>query len=685
MDRRKFLKAGTMVTVGLGAGTMLPFRNAWAYVQSNPVPKFVTPLRRVGTDIPVMQSDGIGFNNAIHYTIDARQFSDTLTPGGSTRLWGFGQGGVDSFRHLGGVIVAERGKPVQVTFRNFLPNQHILPVDASLPGAEGAHNRISVHLHGGFTPWVSDGVPHSWWAPDGQRGHSFVDMGPTLSNTASAPNAAEFYFPNNQSARVMWYHDHAMGNTRLNAYAGLASAYVLTDSYEAQLVAQNGLPGPLDARTHYLIFQDKIFVPPNIDAVDPSWATDVPGSKPGDLWYPHVYEPARWALGPPTPTQPLPPTPSVVPEMFGDTILVNGTSYPTLTLEARVHRLRLLNACNARFLNPRLVYAQAAALTEPDITAPGPAFTQIGTEGGFLPAPVAIKGNQQLLLAPAERADLIVDLRTVAPGSTLILYNDAPGPLPMGDPRYDYYPGNPNTPASSPGFGHNTRTLLQIKVVAATSIDPLLSLPNAFTLADPFLVNQVPKVATAVPPGTTVRRLTLNEGFDDYGRLIQFLGTDQPVNVPPAPTTMARTYEAPPTEVITKGSTEVWEIINLTADTHPIHFHLVNVQILNRQRFSSKVLGRGKVLPYSGGPIKFSGQPVAPDANELGWKETVRVNPGEVTRVMIRFDLPAVPFAVPPSPRLKDGPYGSYHEYVWHCHILEHEEHDMMRPLLVSP
>ncbi len=197
-----------------------------------------------------------------------------------------------------------------------------------------------------------------------------------------------------------------------------------------------------------------------------------------------------------------------------------------------------------------------------------------------------------------------------------------------------------------------------------------ITLPAALTPTDPFLITQTPGVPTPVPNGVPVRRLTLNETFDDYGRLIQFLGTDQPVNPGVKNLLFGREYEATPTEVIPAGSAEVWEIINLTGDTHPIHFHLVNVQVLSRQAFFAN--------QYAGGAPRLSGAAVAPDPNELGWKETVRMNPGEVTRVWMKFDLPAVPFTVPASPRTGGN------EYVWHCHILEHEEHDMMRPLVVQ-
>ena len=276
----------------------------------------------------------------------------------------------------------------------------------------------------------------------------------------------------------------------------------------------------------------------------------------------------------------------------------------------------------------------------------------------------------------------------------MILYSDAPGPFPGGDPTQDYFPGNPKTPASIPGYGPNTRTLLQIRVMPLSSpvADPPITLPKPakFTPTDPFLVKQsagMPtaytvnqqgfatiKLATGVKVQAKVRSLTLNEAFDEYGRLAQLLGT----NVPTIPGVKALNFGRPYMDGVTEnpaaGDYEIWEIANLSADTHPIHFHLVNVQILWRQKFA--------INTYSGTP-NYQGSPVGPDANELGWKETVRMNPGEVTSVLMKFDMPAVPFTVPPSPRLLD--YGiTGAEYVWHCHILEHEEHDMMRALVVT-
>ena len=694
----------TAVVFVAAGGTATP---VYGFAQSPALTKFIQPLRGLGgaTGIPVATSDGTRSwpgVTATHYTISINQFEDLLHPelANPTRLWGYGGPATGNVsRHLGGVIVAEKGKPVQITFQNNLPNSHILPVDTSIPGAEQQQNRTATHIHGGLVPWISDGGPFDWWTPDGKHGASFLNN--QVLNPGAAINEAEYYYPNSQSARLVWYHDHAFGITRLNAYAGVASAYAITDWYETLLSKfPFSIPGPLDARTLYLVFQDKIFYTGANDS-DPY---PVPGARSGDLWYAHVYDPDRWTVDPNNPNGPstLPnPNASVIAEFFGDTILVNGSVYPYVELEQREYRLRMLNACNARFLNPRIVKAKSNDLNSPDSTEPlsynpAPAtvagFIQIASEGGYLPYPAYLNspGRPQLMMAPAERTDLIVDLRNVAPG-VYLLYNDAAAPNPSGDIVNDYYPGSPNPTVSTPGKGPNTRTLLQIRVKAKDkTFKPNLPIwvPPLFTPTDPFLIFQKPGVPAPNPvvnaqgyaPVTLwttrkvmakVRQLTLNEDFDKYGRLIQFLGTNQSTS----PGAFGRDYLADPTEVAANGTYEIWEIANLTGDVHPIHFHLVNVQVLNRQNFNAAT--------YNGTPT-FTSIPFAPDANELGYKETVRMNPNQVTRVLMKIDLPKVPFNVPTSPRLAV-PTGATkaHEFVWHCHILEHEEHDMMRPFVV--
>jgi spore coat protein A len=677
LSRRDFLKLGAITTAGLS------FPAAWlsrppdvkAYSQSRPLQKFIQRLRRPGDDIPLAQKDlvnpGWWQPGVDHYTIDIGQYEDQLHPDleHPTRLWGFGQG--TNFKHLGGIIAAKRDTPVQITFRNNLPSSHIIPVDDTIMGVAGnQNNRANIHLHGGLVPWISDGGPHAWWDPDGHKGSTFLNNQVLRPGQTVPANEAEYYYPNNQGSRLAWYHDHTFGNTRINAYAGVASAYVIYDDYELALVAANNLPGPLDARTLYLVFQDKVFVRSDIANLDPAWPTLMTGSRAGDLWYAHDYDPTRWTLN----TGGVTPTPSIIPEFFGDTILVNGTAYPFVEVEQRQYRLRMLNACNARFLNPRLVYAKGTAFpanSEPS-NGFGPSFIQIGSEGGFLPQPVMINAPSQteLLLSPAERADLIVDFRDVPDGSILLLYNDAPAPYPMGDDLDDFYPGNSDFAGAQPGYGPNTRTLLQVRVKARVgAADAPITLPKKLTPTDPFLVNQEAGRPTPIPPGVQIRRLSLNEDFDMNGRLIQYLGTDVPTNSNAAGLLFGREYMGDATEVIHAGTTEVWDIMNLTGDTHPIHFHLVNVQILARIPFD--------VANYTGSEPEM-GDAYAPEPNEHGWKETVRINPGEITRVIMRFNLAVVPFTVPASPRTGG------HEYVWHCHILEHEEHDMMRPLVIK-
>jgi spore coat protein A len=700
-SRREFIK--TTVIGGAGLAMFGGFADrAWGFYQTPQTPLWNTAFRGVGPGgIPVAVPDAFPapVTGVTHYTIDVNQFTDRVHPNlPATTFWGYnpavalgGSGGALPQKHLGGIIVGKKGVPIQLTFRNNLPAMHIIPVDTTIPGAKQAQNRLATHLHGGFVPWISDGGPFDWWAPDGTHGDSFLN---NMLNPKAALNEAEYFYPMDQSARFMWYHDHAFGITRLNAYAGIATALLIRDDFEGGL-RSSGLPDYIEngGRELPIVVQDKIFVGDNIKLTDPTWTGP---TAPGSLWYAHVYDTTRYGKLGPAPAGP-PPFVSVVPEFFGDTMLVNGTVYPEVTVEARRYRIRLLNACNARFLNlqlyvddgspngitlnnagnPTNLPALNAAAANP--TGRGTTnFLVLGTEGGFLPTPAFVPSNVpfngtvtggSLLVAPAERSDILFDFSQHA-GQKLILYSDTPAPFPGGDPRNDYFPGlnvnkNPVNGTTAPGSGPNTRVLMRFNVGPATSTDAPLAINRNTDLSAGNDRLFVPLGVTTLPPGIPVRQLTLNESFDEHGRLIQFLGT----NVAAMPGTFGRIYMDTPTEVVKAGTTEVWQIANLTADTHPIHFHLVNVQVISRQAFA--------VSSYTGTP-NLMGAPVAPGPGERGWKETVRMNPGEVTTVIMKFNLPSVPFSVPTSPRTGGN------EYVWHCHILEHEEHDMMRPLIVT-
>ena len=707
MNRRRFM----MITAG-GAATLALTRRAYPFAQTTPLRKFVQPLPGLGpTGIPVASPSTTKYPGADYYKIVMGQYTARLHPDlpKATTLWGYADATnlgflqQPNFRPLGGVIVAHRNRPVRVTFQNTLPSISIIPIDPTVPGADaGAYqNRTVPHIHGGHVPWTSDGGPFAWFTPSASASN------PKTHGPDWQPG--DFWYPNDQSARLIWYHDHAFGQTRTNAYANLASAYLVTDDVES---GPGGLisTGILPDLGIPLVFQDKTFVPANILTIDPTWKW----GKAGDLWYPHVYEPNSTAPGVPNPTGrwdwgptdgippavgtlPLPTPASCVAEAFFDHMLVNCAVLPFLQVQRRRYRFRLLNACNARFLNLQLYKAKSNDLGNTDsgeenTAAAGPAFVQVGTEGGFLPNPVVLNnppvplqfgsnGNPtayNLLMAPGERTDVVIDFASSSVGDVLILWTDAPAPFPGGDVRNDYYTGDPDqtaiggAPTTLPGQGPNTRTLLQIRVVAGGTPDPLpfatwlsllqTALPIAYAASQP---------ADFPLPGPAPLGKTLNEDYDAYGRLIQRLGTtaQNGFNNEGLPTWGHDFTESPVTETASSGETQVWDIYNLTGDTHPMHFHLVNVQIIQRALFDTA----GPTFA----PIPGTERP--PDANERGWKETVRVNPFEVTRVIMKFDPPPVPAWMP----FKTSPRTGGNEYVWHCHILEHEEHDMMRNLVV--
>jgi len=832
-------------------------------------------------------------------------YTATLMPDGSQAY------AVDDPHFLGPVIVAQKDKAVRIVFYNLLPTGSggdlFLPTDSSMMGSgmgpmamqeptdlgtvmDGvrnpkcseypkdtmncfADNRATLHLHGGITPWISDGTPHQWitpanestpW-PQGVSVGSVPDMGnvPGVPNCfASTDGCSTFYYTNQQSARFMFYHDHAWGITRLNVYAGEAAGYLITDPTEKKLVDSGVIP----ADQIPLVIQDRTFVPgaDQLAAQDPTWDASRWGGE-GNLWYHHVYMPAqnpgdpsgmsafgRWMYGPwfwppATPVhgpianpyynpncnldvpstwqyqtdpfcepQLIPGTPniSVGMEQFNDTPIVNGTAYPTTTVDPKSYRMRILNAANDRFWNLQWYVADpttgtdsevalkaaelAAAQTDPNIfptpdtaiSPAGPSWIQIGSEGGFLPAPVVVPnqpitwiidptrfdvGNvdkHSLLLAPAERADVIVDFSKYA-GKTLILYNDAPAAFPARVASYDYYTGDPDlspagAPSTLPGYGPNTRTIMQVKVAATTPAAAfnLTALSNAFKHhADgsgvfeagqhPIIVGQAAYNSAygtnfaasswCNAPGSTSTRCdglarisdqggdlfgfnTLkaqtvkmqiplqpkalhdemnSASFDEFGRMTANLGVEAVPATPVGQNIILYPYVNPQTELIDatnlpKGDvnvtpisvasdgTQIWKITHNGVDTHPIHFHLYDVQVLNRVTWDNII--------------------IPTEASELGWKDTVRISPLEDTLVALRPIIPTLPFEVPNSirelnPMMPDGSTLGFNnvdvngnptnpivnqlvnfgwEYVYHCHILSHEEMDMMRPVSVA-
>ena len=357
----------------------------------------------------------------------------------------------------------------------------------------------------------------------------------------AAGESRTYHYPNDQDAALLWYHDHAMGINRLNVYAGLFGLYVIRDARERALRLPSG----------------KYEIP--LVLFDRDIRAD------GTLSYPVSADPARpW-----------------VPEVFGELHLVNGKITPYLDVEPRRYRLRVLNAANGRFYR----------LSMPA----GVAVYQVGTDQGLLSAPVPV---DEVLLAPAERADLLVDF-TTHKGARVELVSD-------------------------------TLALMQFRI-GNTSVADSSELPSS--------LGGVARIAESEASRT--RRLTLDESQNLVAESTGMLLNKTP-------------WHMPVTERPVLGSTEIWELVNLTDDTHPIHLHMVRFQILDRRRFDA--------FQYmTQGTLRYMGPAMAPDANEMGWKDTVRVNPKTVTRIIVPF-------------------VGYAGRYVWHCHILEHEDNEMMRP-----
>lgn len=373
----------------------------------------------------------------------------------------------------------------------------------------------------------------------------------------------------------MWYYDYTLGITRLNVYVGLAGFYLLRDSWEENF----GLPvGKYEIP---LVIQDRRFY------------------ENGELYYPYELEELEDPL-----EMDLPTDVTILPEMFGEFILVNGKAWPYLEVEPRKYRLRLLNGSDSRFY---------------DLNLPGVWFTQIGSDGGLLERPLR---RNKLLIGPGERLDVIIDFS--APelwGQTLILRNTARSPFPFGDTP------NPQTSGQIMAFK-----------VGQGPVEDLSTIPSELRFSS-FDVGEI----------KNTRKLVLFEGTDEYGRLKPMLGTAEEGR---------KEFTEEVTEKPEFETVEQWEIYNTTADAHPIHLHLVHFKVINTQKFNTKQFIEGD--PES---IRLLGQPKPPSEENAGRKDTFIVYPGEVARVKAYFD--------------KEG------LYVWHCHILSHEDYDMMRPFEV--
>jgi spore coat protein A, manganese oxidase len=433
-----------------------------------------------------------------------------------TAMWAYGE----SFP--GPTFETRSGEGMLVEWANELPASHFLPIDYTVHGAEKDKPQVRVvtHLHGGKVPAKSDGYPEDWYVPG---------------------KSATYFYPNRQDAAGLWYHDHALGITRLNVYAGLIGNYFVRDAFE------DGLNLPKGRYEVPLTLCDRSF------------------DTAHQLYYPVSPDPASpW-----------------IPDVFCDAVLVNGKLFPYLEVEPRKYRFRLLNASNGRMFHLTLSNGQE--------------FVQIGTDVGLLAAPVNLK---LLTVAPGERMDLLLDFHGHE-GEKIVLQGDA-------------------------------LTMMEFRV-GKTGPPDTSSLPKN--------LRNVEK--TPESESVQNRILTLGEKDDMAGN----------------PTTMLLNnahWSMPVTENPKLDSVEIWNLLNFTDDTHPIHLHMVRFQILDRQPFEAEDY-------YKGGKIRFIGARTSPAANEAGWKDTVQAFPGMVTRIITKFS-------------------GFPGRFVWHCHLLEHEDNEMMRP-----
>jgi FtsP/CotA-like multicopper oxidase with cupredoxin domain len=696
MNRRQFLK----LSVAAGASTALPFRVAGANgarllggVQSafavpaaaglsDPAmqPKFSEPVPNALDPGFVFRSPNNKYTIAMEQQI---QWTGLVGPNGetpvSTPVWGYGKNGPGG-TWPGMTFVAQSGVPVEVKWENKLPRAHLLPVDTSLHWAYSLHGYTQydiasvgvpavAHLHGGHTDFQYDGNPEFFFSPGYRvRGPQWVDK--------------KYIYDNSQPAGTLWYHDHALGITRLNVYAGLAGFYILRDADDTGLPG-NDLDLPAYPYEVALAIQDRMF------------------RNTGELFYPAFpgepfYDDFITGEGAVLPPAIFPGGgPTALAEFFGDHMLVNGKIWPKMDVEPRNYRLRLLNGCDSRFLVAQFFEVLPDAEDFESPRARGPLdFSVVGSDQGLASSPTTV---DTLVIETGSRYDIIFDFKTVTAGNRVIMKNiggDAPFGGAFGDDLDpdDLFPDR------------QTDRIMAFDVV----------LPLDTAVPD---VSPNTGYTTPIVPGTPTRtrKVALFEGKDEFGRLQPLLGTAEPakdyqgnpINWPNEQPYIdaglvgqmegSIPWHSPTTENPKLGDTERWAIWNATGDAHPVHLHLVHFEIEGRLqiKWDSATTEDERVLDVDPETYKADGtylvsQPVVQHNGALGSgfklvnlttvggrldpgdayvenapKDMVTALPGQVTFIRATFDKPG--------------------RYVWHCHILSHEDHEMMRVLHVGP
>ena len=562
MNRIRPFRAFGTSALALTALLMLWAMPAAAPAAQPALESYTTPLPLPADATPIAPNS---------YRLTMKETTQQLHPafGPVTKVWGYDDG-THGTSYPGPTLQVQAGTPTSVEWINGLPSEHLLPVDTRLTPGNTDDPLTLTHFHGGFIPAADDGNPA---------------LTPGLP--VGATQAVSY--PNAQPAAPTWYHDHALGMTRLNVMAGLAGFYLSRDENDTG-EEPNPMNVPGGAYEIPLAIQDRLLTPT------------------GQIDYP---------------TQPAPLGPWV-PEFFGDTAVVNGAVTPYAEVEPRMYRFRILNGSNARFYNLRMMGS--------------PPMWQIGTDQGLLTKPVRLKG---IVIAPGERADVVVDFRRLR-GKNIELRN---APLPAGVVS----PASPLT------------TVMQFRV-GRNATEPG---PSQIPTSLPGEPVDLPTTGFAAS-----RNITLEEVLDAGGNPVRLELNGKMFDDPVGPND-----ERPQADTV-----EEWRFVNLSADTHPMHLHLTRFQVVDRWSFDVAAYTADAEAAHDADqpnpdPMNAKYKPrlinngVA--AEERGWKDTVRANPGQFTRIRVKFDLP-------PG---TDAPQ----RYVYHCHILVHEDNDMMRPYDVVP
>lgn len=694
------------------------------------IPQFVEPL-----------PDLLGADELIVYPtsqvqLEMREHKTNVLPAGAvpgysgTWVWSYLQPGqATRSSYLGPVIIAKPGVPLEIKYSNMLGysqstnisaykystdqtlhwadplndganmwNHMSVPPEPGQAGAENYDGPIPAcpHLHGGYVPPVLDGGPDAWFTSDGAyHGLGYY----TYPKRRVKPWECVYRYPNTQEPTLVWFHDHTLGATRLNVYCGLAGGYLLADLSDPYI---KQLPQLVP-----LVIQDRMF------------------DTEGQLFFPADDAGGTlWALNPEHPYW--------VPEFIGDVICVNGKTWPYLQVDQKRYTFLIINGSNARTYEMSLI--------DPVTGNPGPAMWVVGTDGGLLNFPAKIdptaQSNNKLLMMPGERYWVIIDFRGFGKGNGFsgkwVLKNNARAPYPSG------------TAPQGNTTGRIMQFIVSNKVPEDGSYNPAQTSPTPL---------RAPMVDLSLATAQKVRQLTLNEiefpavnAVDPVtGQIVSYPGGPEEILVNNTKWSGERIvgiksdgmYDMQPipgftpdgrgnylSEIPQEGETEVWEIVNMTADAHPIHTHLAQFQLLSRQNYNTNtypaaysaafpggfdyktksavppgvfIPGFGPPLDYqSGNPRALGGNPdvtpylqgptMGPLPQEQGWKDTVMVRPGMVTRFIIRWALQSLPADTPPeNAALPFDPSVLGGTFVWHCHIVDHEDNEMMRPDMINP